>query len=263
MHVKPGTKVSLKDYDPGDTGPYSSSDAAKKETEELLVELKELQYLLHAENRRSLLLVFQGMDTSGKDGAIRHVMAGMTPLGVQIKAFKAPHEEELAHDFLWRIHQAVPRRGYVGIFNRSHYEDVLVVRVHELVPKKVWEARYEQINDFEKMLTENGTIILKFFLHISKDEQKERLEERLHDPTRFWKFSLGDVEERKHWSHYRKAYEDCLSLCSTQWAPWHIIPANKKWYRNALVTRIIVERVRELKMSFPKPTIDLDKVVIE
>ena len=262
MHVKPGTKISLRDFEPGNTSSYDAA-RAKEETDELLKELRELQYLLHAENRRSLLIVLQGMDTSGKDGTIRNVMDGMTPLGVNVTAFKAPHEEELAHDFLWRVHKACPRRGYVGIFNRSHYEDVLVVRVHKLVPKKVWQARYEQINEFEKMLALNDTIILKFFLHISKEEQKERLQERLDDPTRYWKFSLKDVDERRYWQDYRKAYEDCLSLCSTEWAPWYIIPADKKWYRNLCVARIVVEKLRSLNMKFPEPTIDLSKVVIE
>jgi len=212
MLVKPGTKVSLKKYDPGDTGQYASSEEAGGKLQKQLDELIKLQNLLHAESRRALLVILQGMDTSGKDGTISHVMSGLNPIGVQVKAFKAPNEEELAHDFLWRIHRAVPRRGMIGIFNRSHYEDVLVVRVHELVPAKVWKGRYEQINRFERILVDNGVIILKFFLHISKGEQKLRLEERLHDPTRYWKFSLKDVEERQYWAAYRKAYEVALRL---------------------------------------------------
>jgi PPK2 family polyphosphate:nucleotide phosphotransferase len=181
-----------------------------------LKELDKLQYLLFAENRRALLVVLQGMDTSGKDGTIRHVMRGVSPLGVTVKAFKKPNEEELAHDFLWRVHRAVPRSGYIGIFNRSHYEDVLVTRVHGLVPKKDWKARYDQINQFEKILVKNNIVVLKFFLHISKAEQKQRLLDRLQDPTRYWKFSLQDVEERKYWGKYRKAYEAVLSRCSTR-----------------------------------------------
>src|SRR2546423_413670 len=198
MLIKPGTKVNLKHYEPDDTGHYKSSDDADDEIKSLLEELNKLQYLLYAENKHALLVVLQGMDTSGKDGTIRKVMGGLSPLGVEMKAFKAPHEEELAHDYLWRVHQAVPRRGYVGIFNRSHYEDVLVVRVRELVPRKVWKDRYQQINQFERMLAKNNVVLLKFFLHISKDEQKQRLEERLRDPTRYWKFSANDLNERAY-----------------------------------------------------------------
>jgi PPK2 family polyphosphate:nucleotide phosphotransferase len=263
MLVKPGSKVSLKDYDPDDTDGYSSPDKAEGVLQEHIHELYKLQNLLYAENRRSLLIVLQGMDTSGKDGTIRKVMAGLSPLGVQVKAFKAPNEEELAHDFLWRVHRCVPRTGYIGIFNRSHYEDVLVVRVHDLVPRKVWKARYEQINHFERILVKNNVIILKFFLHISKAEQKNRLEARLKDPTRFWKFSLKDVEERRYWPAYRKAYEDALSRCSTKWAPWHIVPANNKWYRNLVVAQTIVETLRDLDMHYPPPSIDLSKVTID
>jgi PPK2 family polyphosphate:nucleotide phosphotransferase len=263
MLVKPGTKVSLKDYDPDDTGDYRDAGSAEKELEDQVEELGRLQYLLYAENRRALLIVLQGMDTSGKDGTIRHVMSRMTPLGVQVKAFKAPNEEELAHDFLWRVHQAVPRKGYVGIFNRSHYEDVLVVRVHDLVPREVWKGRYEQINQFEKILVENNVIVLKFFLHISKKEQKKRLEARLKDPTRYWKFSLSDIKERGYWGDYQKAYQDALSRCSTEWAPWHVVPANHKWYRNLLVARVVAQTLGDLDMKYPEPEIDLSKIVIE
>jgi PPK2 family polyphosphate:nucleotide phosphotransferase len=263
MLVKPGSSVSLKDYDPDETGPYASSEEAQGDLQKHLEELDKLQYLLFAESRRSVLVVLQGMDTSGKDGTIRHVMGGVSPLGVNVKAFKAPNDEELAHDFLWRVHQSVPRAGYIGIFNRSHYEDVLVVRVHDLVPKKVWKGRYDQINQFEKTLVKNNTIILKFFLHISKAEQKKRLEARLLDPTRYWKFSLKDVEERKYWPAYRKAYEDALSNCSTKWAPWYIVPANHKWYRNLVVARTLVETLRDLDMKFPDPVVDLTKIKID
>ena len=263
MIVKPGTQVSLKAIDPGDTGGYRSAEDVEKKLQLLLDELNQLQYLLNAESRYALLVILQGMDTSGKDGTIRSVMSGVSPLGVQVTAFKAPSEEELAHDFLWRVHQKVPRAGFIGIFNRSHYEDVLVVRVHDLVPRKVWKARYDQINQFEKMLVKNRVVVLKFFLHISKAEQKKRLEDRLGDPTRYWKFSMKDVEERRFWPYYRKAYEDALTSCSTKWAPWHIIPADKKWYRNLLVAETIVQTLRGLAMKFPEPAVEISKVVID
>jgi PPK2 family polyphosphate:nucleotide phosphotransferase len=263
MLVKPGTKVSLKKYDPDDKGRYRHHDEAEERLRDQLDELNKLQYLLYAEHQRAVLIILQGMDTAGKDGTIRHVMSGLTPQGVRVTSFKAPTEEELAHDFLWRVHQAVPRHGDLGIFNRSHYEDVLVVRVHELVPRDVWKSRYEQINEFEKMLTENRTIILKFFLHISKREQKDRLEARLKDPDRNWKLTLKDVQERQYWSDYCEAYEEALTRCSTEWAPWHIIPANHKWYRNLLVAEIIVKTLRDLDMKFPPPSKDLSKIVIE
>jgi PPK2 family polyphosphate:nucleotide phosphotransferase len=263
MLVKPGTKVSLKDYDPDDTGPYRSAKEAEADLQRQLTEMIQLQNLLYAENRRAVLIVLQGMDTSGKDGTIRHVMSGLSPLGVQVKAFKAPAGEEQAHDYLWRVHQAAPRYGGLGIFNRSHYEDVLVVRVHDLVPKKVWKRRYEQINEFERHLVKNNVVILKFFLHISKEEQKKRLEERLKDPTRFWKFSLHDIEERKYWSAYRKAYEAALSKCCTKWAPWHIVPANQKWYRNVVVAEVITRTLREMRMSYPPPATDISNLRIE
>ncbi len=263
MLIKPGTKVSLKDHDPDDSGDFKSEEEADQALQKYLHQLDKLQQLLYAENRRALLIILQGMDTSGKDGTIRKVMSGLSPLGVQVKAFKAPHEEELAHDFLWRVHQAVPRRGYLGIFNRSQYEDVLIARIHELVPRKVWKARYEQINQFEKLLVKNDVVLLKLFLHISKGEQRRRLEERLTDPTRYWKFSLKDVEERGYWSAYQKAYEAALMRCSTRWAPWHIVPANKKWYRNVVVAQAIVETLRGLDMKYPEPNIDISKVVIK
>jgi PPK2 family polyphosphate:nucleotide phosphotransferase len=263
MLVKPGTKVSLKDHDPDDTGHYRNNDEAGKDLHEYVGELSKLQSLLHAENRRALLIILQGTDTSGKDGTIRSVMSGLTPLGVQVTGFKAPHEEELAHDFLWRVHQAVPRRGNIGIFNRSHYEDVLIARVHDLVPPDVWKLRYEQINQFEKMLVQNNVIVLKFFLHISKGEQKKRLLERLADPTRLWKISMADVEERKCWKDYRKAYEIALTRCSTRWAPWHIVPANQKWYRNVVVAKAVVEALEALHLKFPPPPKDLASIIID
>jgi PPK2 family polyphosphate:nucleotide phosphotransferase len=263
MLVKPGTQVSLRDHDPDHTGRYRSAAEAQDDLAKQLDELAKLQRIFYADGRQALLIVLQGMDTSGKDGTISHVMSGMSPLGVQVAAFKAPSQEELAHDFLWRIHQRIPPKGVIGIFNRSHFEDVLVARVHDLVPRKVWKRRYSQINRFERILTDNSTILLKFFLHISKAEQKRRLEERLHDPTRYWKLSLKDVEERGYWPRYRKAYEAVLSRCCTECAPWYIVPANHKWYRNLYVARVLVETLRGLDLKYPPPTIDLSKIVIE
>jgi PPK2 family polyphosphate:nucleotide phosphotransferase len=264
MHVlKPGATVRLEEFDPSDTGRYKSADDAKEPLQDHLAELIKLQNLLYAESRRSLLIVLQGMDTSGKDGTIRHVISGLSPLGVQVHAFKAPTEEELAHDFLWRVHKVVPPRGAIGIFNRSHYEDVLVVRVHDLVKPKVWKDRFKQINQFERTLVKNNTILLKFFLHISADEQKKRLEERLADPTRYWKFSMHDVEERRFWNDYQKAYEDALEKCSTKYATWHIVPANHKWYRNLKVAETIVKTLRDLDMKYPDASVDLSRIVIE
>jgi PPK2 family polyphosphate:nucleotide phosphotransferase len=263
MLIRPGIKVALKKHDPDDTGPYACAEEADEALKKQLEQLSRLQNLLYAENRRALLIVLQGMDTSGKDGTIRHVMSGLSPQGVQVKPFKSPTEEELAHDFLWRVHKEVPRHGFIGIFNRSHYEDVLVVRVHDLVPRKVWKNRYEQINQFERMLVKNNVIILKFFLHISKAEQKSRLEQRLADPTRYWKFSTQDLKEREYWSAYRKAYEDVLTRCSTKWAPWRVVPSNHKWYRNLVVAEAIVQTLSELKMEYPPPRVDVSKLKIE
>jgi PPK2 family polyphosphate:nucleotide phosphotransferase len=203
-----------------------------------------------------VLVVLQGMDTSGKDGTIRHVMTGASPQSCKVTSFKQPTSHELAHDFLWRVHQAVPEKGNIGIFNRSHYEDVLVVRVHKLVPKKIWAARYDEINRFEKYLAENGTTILKFFLHISKDEQKRRIEERIANPTKHWKLSPADIEERQYWDDYTEAYEDAISRCSTKYAPWFIIPANHKWFRNLAVSKILVEALEKMNPKYP--TLELD-----
>jgi PPK2 family polyphosphate:nucleotide phosphotransferase len=260
--IKPDSKVDLDDFDPDDTSLVAGGKkAAAEETEKLLAKLHDLQELLFAEHQRKLLVVLQGMDTSGKDGTVRHVMGAFDPAGVRVVSFKKPTDEELAHDFLWRVHAKTPGKGEVVVFNRSHYEDVLVVRVHELVPKNVWKKRYEQINEFERMMSENGTIIVKLFLHISKSEQKERLQERIDDPTKRWKFQHGDIDERKLWSEYRTAYEDALTKTSTSWAPWWIIPANTKWYRNYLVGKILVDTLGKLDMQYPQP--DLSNEVIE
>lgn len=263
MLVKPDTRVSLKDYDPDDTGAYRSEEDVQGPLEELRRELAKLQSVFYADRRFALLVLLQGMDAAGKDGTIKHVMSGLNPLGVSVVPFKAPNEEELAHDFLWRIHRRAPQRGQIAIFNRSQYEDVLVVRVHELVPRKVWKRRYKQINRFEHNLTANDTVLLKFFLHISKDEQKKRLQERLQDPTHYWKFSRRDVEERRYWDDYVDAYEDALSRCSTKWAPWHVVPANHKWYRNLVVAQTVVAALRDLKLRYPEPPEDVSKIAIE
>ncbi|MFL5490198.1 MAG: PPK2 family polyphosphate kinase, partial [Gemmatimonadales bacterium] len=203
----------------------------------------------------------QGMDTSGKDGAIRHVMRGFNPQGTRVVSFRKPSEEELEHDFLWRVHAKVPARGEAVVFNRSHYEDVLVVRVHNLVPQSEWKKRYDQIVAFERMLYENGTTILKFFLHIGPDEQRKRLQARLDDPKKCWKFQPGDLEERKFWKDYMRAYQDALSKTSTEWAPWYIIPANKKWYRNHLIGTILAQQLKQLDLKYPD--CDVSGVVVE
>jgi PPK2 family polyphosphate:nucleotide phosphotransferase len=259
--VEPGAKVKLKDFDPGYHGKYHSRDEALPELQTHLQKMDHLQYLMYAERKHSLLIVLQGIDASGKDGTIRHIFTGMNPAGCRVVKFKVPTEEERAHDFLWRVHPHAPPKGAVEIFNRSHYEDVLVARVHDLVPEKVWSQRYELINDFEKLLvTENSTTILKFFLHISKEEQLERFERRLEDPNRQWKISEADYEERKYWDDYMKAYEDVFRETSTECAPWYVIPANHKWYRDLEISRIITERMEDLKMNFPKPLVDLDYI---
>jgi len=260
--VAPGTKVRLRDYDPDYTGDDDSKKAAEKEVEKRTKQLEKLQEVLWAENKHALLIVLQAMDAGGKDGAIKKVMDGINPQGCQVTSFKVPTEEELAHDFLWRIHKATPRRGYIGIFNRSQYEDVLVVRVHKLVPKDVWQERYEQINHFEKLLADTGTTILKFFLYISKEEQKKRFEDRLREPEKNWKFSMGDVEEREYWNDYMEAYEDVLSRCSTPWAPWYIVPADQKWYRDLVISEVIVEALEKLDMHYPPPLENADEIVI-
>jgi PPK2 family polyphosphate:nucleotide phosphotransferase len=261
--VKPNSKVKLARWDAGDTAGIENKKQALPELEDHRKRLYDLQYLLHAEKRRSVLIVLQAMDAGGKDGTIRHVMSGLNPQGCHVKSFKVPTEEELAHDYLWRIHRAVPGKGEIGIFNRSHYGDVLVVRVHNLVPKRVWSKRYDQINAFEHILAENGVTILKFFLHISKDEQKKRLQERLDDSDKHWKVSASDFEERKYWDDYTKAYEDALSQCSTPWAPWYIIPANRKWFRNLAVADILVSTLEDLDMRFPKSKLDLSKFSLD
>lgn len=256
--VKPGSQVRLSEYDPGDTGGLGKQDPeVVRRLEQDLETLCNLQARLYAESRQALLIVLQGLDCSGKDGTISHVMRGLNPQGCVVTSFKVPSSEEAAHDFLWRIHPHTPPHGHIAVFNRSHYEDVLVVRVHQLVPRSVWKQRYAQINDFERLLHESGTRVVKFFLHISPEEQKRRLEERLADPTKQWKISASDLPERRLWSKYEAAYEEALSRCSTDYAPWHIIPANRKWYRNLLVAGIIAETLRKMRPIWPPPSVDL------
>jgi PPK2 family polyphosphate:nucleotide phosphotransferase len=225
--------------------------------------LEELQYKLYADNRHALLVVLQALDAGGKDGTIRHVMTGFNPQGCHVTSSKVPSAEEADHDYLWRIHKALPPRGDIGIFNRSHYEDVLVVRVHDLVPKKVWSRRYDQINAFEKILAENGMTIVKFFLHISKEEQKRRFQARLDDKAKHWKLAAGDFEERKHWDDYVEAYEDCLRRCSTAHAPWYVIPSDKKWFRNLAVSSILVETLEALDLEYPEPSLDISTIRLQ
>ncbi len=256
------SKVKLADFDPKHVEGDWSKESAEKRLEENTEALADLAYRLYAEDRRSVLLVLQGMDTSGKDGTIRHVTTGINPLSFQITAFKQPTPEELDHDFLWRIHLRTPNFGQIGIFNRSHYEDVLVVRVHELAPKSVWKKRYDQINNFEELLVESGVTPVKCFLHISKDEQRERLEERLEDPTKRWKFSAKDVDERRHWDEYVDAYEDALTRCNTEHAPWHIVPGDRKWYRNLVVSNLLRETLEWMDPQFPPEPPDLEGLVI-
>lgn len=262
LSLPAGKKIRLKQFDPGDTGGLKKADATK-ELEQNLAALADLGYRLYAENRRSLLLVLQGMDTSGKDGTIRHVMQGFNPQSCQVTPFKQPSLEELAHDFLWRIQRAMPRHGFVGIFNRSHYEDVVVVRVHNLVPKSEWSTRYERINAFEDLATQGGTTLVKVFLHISKEEQRRRLQARLDDPTKRWKFDEADLRERTFWDDYQKAYEEALTRCNTEQAPWYLVPADRKWYRNLMVSRILVETLRRMAPQYPKPKKELDGLVVE
>jgi PPK2 family polyphosphate:nucleotide phosphotransferase len=260
--IAPGSNVHLDHFDPDDTSLVKGGkSAAGEKGEKILERLNGMQEMLYASQEQRVLVVLQGMDTSGKDGTIRYLMRGFNAQGVRIASFKKPTETELARDFLWRIHAQVPGNGEVTLFNRSHYEDVLVVRVHELVEEKTWRARYHQINDFEQMLAENGTLILKFFLHISKEEQRERLEERIQDPTKRWKFQHGDLEERKLWDDYMKAYEDTLEKTSTDWAPWYVVPANHKWFRNYLVASTIAKKLESLDLHFPEP--DLSHEVVD
>ncbi|MBN2258650.1 MAG: polyphosphate kinase 2 family protein [Anaerolineaceae bacterium] len=252
--IKPGQKVKLKDFDPGDKGDWQDrKKESKAEVLKLNQALSNLQELLFASQKHRLLVVFQAMDTGGKDGTIRAVFEGVNPQGVRVANFKTPTPLELAHDYLWRVHTQVPGKGELVIFNRSHYEDVLVVRVHNLVPPEVWKKRYQQINEFERMLVEEGTTILKFYLHIDAEEQRDRLIERIDNPRKQWKFNPGDLEERKLWDQYMKAFEDVLEKTSTPYAPWYVVPSNANWYRNLVVGSLIVNTMEGFKMKYPQP----------
>ena len=258
LSVEPDTKVKLSDIDPDYHGKHESHESAQPEIQKHVQKMEQLQYLMYAEKKHSLLIVLQGLDAGGKDGVVRHVITGMNPAGCKVIGFKQPTPDDLSHDFLWRVHPHVPDKGEVAIFNRSHYEDVLVVRVHKLVPEKVWSARYDLINDFEKLLTvENNTTILKFFLFISKDEQLSRFKRRLDDPARQWKISESDYKERNYWDDYIDAFEDMLHKTSTRHAPWFVIPSNHKWFRNLAISQIITRTLEDLKMKLPQPTVDI------
>ncbi len=249
--VQPGQHIRLESIDPQDTGTFDGEkDEGKEILDALTDRLEILQERLYAEHKQSVLMILQGMDSSGKDGTIEHVFEGVNPQGVRVESFKTPTPLELDHDYLWRVHQKTPRKGEIVIFNRSHYEDVLVVRVHELVPKNIWSRRYSHINDFERLLTDEGVTILKFFLHINLDEQKERFADRLNDVEKQWKFNPNDLKERQRWDDYTKAYEDALSMTSTEWAPWYVVPANRKWFRNMLIASALVQTLERLE---PEP----------
>ena len=260
----PGKKLSFADVDPNDTGPFTGKDDPRavelaKDAEEKLTDLQEK---LYAEGRRAVLVVLQAMDTAGKDGVLRRVVGPLDSRGVHVWSFKAPTEDELAHDFLWRVHMKTPRKGEMCFFNRSHYEDVLVARVLDLVPKSVWSGRYESINCFEKILSDSNTRVVKFFLHISKDEQKKRLQERLDTPSKRWKFDPSDLKMRGYWEDFQRAYEDAIARCSTEEAPWYIVPANHKWYRDLVVSRVIVDVLEGMRLKQREADFDYKKVVI-
>jgi len=261
--VAPGSKPRLKDFDPGWTGKHDSEADAAGETAKTLAKITKQQELLYGERKHALLIVLQGIDAAGKDGTCWHVLAAMNPQGTTVTGFKQPTAPELAHDFLWRVHPHAPGLGQVAVFNRSHYEDVLVVRVHGLAPKSVWSKRYDMINGFEHLLAESGVTILKFFLLISPEEQLDRFRQRLDDPARQWKISETDYTERARWDDYVKAYEDMLAKCSTGHAPWFVIPSNHKWFRNLAVSQIVGATLEDLRMKLPKPTVDLDKIRAE
>jgi PPK2 family polyphosphate:nucleotide phosphotransferase len=262
--VPEGATVNLDEWDPDDRSQFEGDKkAADAHAQTLFDRLELLQEMLHADRRQRLLVVLQAMDTGGKDGTIRRVFDGVNPIGVKVASFKQPTPPELDHDYLWRVHPHVPANGDIVIFNRSHYEDLLVVRVHNLVDKSRWEPRYRHIVEFERMLADEGTTIIKFFLHISKDEQRKRLQNRLDNPEKQWKFSLGDLDERKLWDDYQLAYEDVLSKTSTELAPWYVVPANRKWYRDLVVGTVLVNSLESMGLRWPQPEADLSGVVVE
>ncbi len=261
--LQPGQPVNLLEMETEGKAYHDDRDAAEEEFEALVEELAEWQRRLYAEGRQKLLVVLQAMDAGGKDSTIRHIFGRTNPQGVQVHSFKAPTAQELAHDFLWRIHQRVPGKGMIGVFNRSHYEDVVVVRVDQLAPEPVWRARYEQINQFEKLLADTGTTVLKFYLHISKKEQRKQFQERIDDPSKHWKFSFDDLEKRKQWDDYMTAYGEALARCTTEAAPWYVIPGDQKWYRLLAVARVLVGTLRRMDPAYPPPERDLSGVVVE
>jgi PPK2 family polyphosphate:nucleotide phosphotransferase len=262
--VKPGKmtgKLKLKEWFDYDVN--KRKEDVEKDFTHFSSRMSELQYKLYADNRQSLLIILQGVDASGKDGTIHHVMGALNPLSCYAKSFKVPTTEDLSHDYLWRIHMAVPSKGQIAIFNRSHYEDVIEVGIHNLIPRNELTLRYIQINDFERYLSENHVTTLKFFLHISKDEQKKRLIARLQDPSKRWKISESDLKNRKYWDNYMESYEKVLNMCSTKYAPWYIVPSNLKWFRNWVVAQIVVETLDNMKLKYPQPKIDASKFSIE
>jgi PPK2 family polyphosphate:nucleotide phosphotransferase len=260
FRIKPGSKISLGKIDADYHGAYDDEESSIPELKKYSKRLSELQALMYAQNKHSLLIVLQAMDAGGKDGTIRHVMEALNPQGCSVVGFKVPTAEELAHDYLWRIHKMTPRKGQITVFNRSHYEDVLVVRVHNLVSKEVWSKRYADINAFERGLANSGTTIVKFFLHINKEEQLRRFRDRLEEPDKQWKISDADYEEREYWDDYHQAYVDAINKCSFNYAPWFIIPANRKWFRNLAISQILVETMEDWKMNYPEPTVDLNLI---
>ena len=259
---KSGTRVRLKDFDTRETSGLAKEESLPIGEGDTRI-IGDLAYKLYAENDRALLIVLQGMDTAGKDGTIRHIMRCVNAQATEVIPFKKPSSEELDHDFLWRVHKKVPAHGNIGIFNRSHYEDVLVVRVHDLVPKREWQSRYQRINEFEKLVTDSGVTILKFFLHISKEEQRERLQARLDNPKKRWKFSKADLEKRALWDNYQAAYVDALTKCNTRHAPWHIVCADRKWHRNLVIGRIVLKTLEKMEPQFPPSEDDLDGIKFE
>lgn len=256
FRVKPGTRAELAKRDPDNTLDWSKAGAADALQDKNVARIAERQKLLFAASRYSLLIILQGIDTSGKDGTIRHLLTGVNPQGVRVTGFGVPSKEELAHDYLWRIHAAVPARGLIGVFNRSHYESLLVERVHELAPEAAIKQRFDQINAFERHLVENNCIILKFMLHISKEEQRERLQDRLTDREKNWKMNPADLKERVLWNQYAQAYEDVVTKCSTPHAPWYVIPSDKKWFRNLVISQIVADTLDAMDMEYPKPSFD-------
>lgn len=260
--VQPGEPIVLAEFDPDTSEHYQKSKDVEKELEHQRDRLGKLQQRLYAENQRSLLIVLQAMDTGGKDGTIKNVFSGVNPQGCRVWSFKKPSEEESSHDFLWRYHQRTPQRGMITIFNRSHYEDVLIVRVKQLVPEEIWRKRYHVINEFEQTLTLSNITVIKFFLNISKDEQKRRLESRLQDPDKRWKFSINDIKERHLWDDYQLAFEDAINNCSTAYAPWYVVPANKKWYRNLVIARAIADTLEAMNPQYPPAEQGLENITI-